>query len=209
MVNLNESMIMPVNGIVILLAFVCMWNGYRKGLLRSLLSLAGTVASFYLAWMFSENLSTSMPLIRNTNLDLLSQTLTAQYYTLANRLLYFVILFLVFRIVCMLLDFLLKVLQTMPGYHFVSSVSGMILGLIQTCIWCLVICVVLESPVFYHGSMIVNETILSPIKEAGTLVFTSFSLPLQQADMLSEMLQEVEQNKNSLEEFQKFFSQGE
>ena len=57
--------------------------------------------------------------------------------------------------------------------------------------------------------MIVNETILSPIKEASTLVFTSFSLPLQQADMLSEMLQEVEQNKNSLEEFQKFFSQGE
>ena len=181
MVNLNESMIMPVNGIVILLAFVCMWNGYRKGLLRSLLSLAGT----------------------------LLETLTAQYYTLANRLLYFVILFLVFRIVCMLLDFLLKVLQTMPGYHFVSSVSGMILGLIQTCIWCLVICVVLESPVFYHGSMIVNETILSPIKEASTLVFTSFSLPLQQADMLSEMLQEVEQSKNSLEEFQKFFSQGE
>ena len=112
MVNLNESMVMPVNGIVILLAFVCMWNGYRKGLLRSLLSLAGTVASFYLAWMFSENLSTSMPLIRNTNLDPLLQTLTAQYYTLANRLIYFVILFLVFRIVCMLLDFLLKVLQT-------------------------------------------------------------------------------------------------
>lgn len=79
---------MPVNGIVILLAFVCMWNGYRKGLLRSLLSLAGTVASFYLAWMFSENLSTSMPLIRNTNLDPLLQTLTAQYYTLANRLLF-------------------------------------------------------------------------------------------------------------------------
>ena len=86
---------MPVNGIVILLAFVCMWNGYRKGLLRSLLSLAGTVASFYLAWMFSENLSSSMPLIRNTNLDPLLETLTAQYYTLANRLIYFVILFLV------------------------------------------------------------------------------------------------------------------
>lgn len=209
MVNLNESMIMPVNGIVILLAVVCMWNGYRKGLLRSLLSLVGTIASFYLAWMFSENLSISMPLIKNTSQDPLMQAFTAQYYTLANRLIYFVILFLVFRIVCMLLDFLLKVLQTMPGYHFVSSVLGMILGLIQTCIWCLLMCVVLESPVFHHGSLIVNESILSPIKETSTLVFTSFALPLQQADMLSEMLQEVEQNKNNLEEFQKFFSQGE
>ena len=209
MVNLNESMIMPVNGIVILLAVVCMWNGYRKGLLRSLLSLVGTIASFYLAWMFSENLSTSMPLIKNTSQDPLMQAFTVQYYTLANRLIYFVILFLVFRIVCMLLDFLLKVLQTMPGYHFVSSVLGMILGLIQTCIWCLLMCVVLESPVFRHGSLIVNESILSPIKETSTLVFTSFTLPIQQADMLSEMLQEVEQNKNNLEEFQKFFSQGE
>ena len=153
----------------------CMWNGYRKGLLRSLLSLAGTIASFYLAWMFSENLSTSMPLIRNTNLDPLLQTLTAQYYILANRLLYFVILFLVFRIVCMLLDFLLKVLQTMPGYHFVSSVSGMILGLIQTCIWCLVICVVLESPVFYHGSMIVNETNQGSRHTCIYFIFTSTS----------------------------------
>ena len=200
---------MPVNGIVILVAFVCMWNGYRKGLLRSLLSLIGTIASFYLAWMFSENLSTSMPLIKNTSQDPLMQAFTAQYYTLANRLIYFVILFLVFRIICMLLDFLLKVLQTMPGYHFVSSVLGMILGLIQTCIWCLLMCVVLESPIFQHGSLIVNETILSPIKETSTLVFTSFTLPLQQADMLSEMLQEVEQNKNNLEEFQQFFTQGE
>lgn len=209
MVNLNESMIMPVNGIVILLAVVCMWNGYRKGLLRSLLSLVGTIASFYLAWLFSENLSISMPLIKNTSQDPLMQAFTTQYYTLANRLIYFVILFLVFRIVCMLLDFLLKVLQTMPGYHFVSSVLGMILGLIQTCVWCLLMCVVLESPVFHHGSMIVNESILSPIKETSTLVFTSFTLPIQQADMLSEMLQEVEQNKNHLEEFQQFFSQGE
>lgn len=209
MVNLNESMIMPVNGIVILVALVCMWNGYRKGLLRSLLSLVGTIASFYLAWMFSENLSTSMPLIKNTSQDPLFQAFTSQYYRLANRLIYFVILFLVFRIVCMLLDFLLKVLQTMPGYHFVSSVLGMILGLIQTCIWCLLMCVVLESPVFHHGSLIVNESILSPIKETSTLVFTSFTLPIQQADMLSEMLQEVEQNKNHLEEFQQFFSQGE
>lgn len=192
MIELNETMIMPLNGICILLAVFFMVQGWVRGGLRSVLSYIGTIVTFYGSWILAGKLSTSIPLIQNTNENVLLQEMMSQAYAFANKIVWFVICFLIFKIILFILDFILKSIQNVPGYHFFSCLSGLVFGVLESVIWIFVICVVLESPLFIHGSEVVDASLLGTIRNAGNTVSKTFMEPVKESEQWSSLLSQMD-----------------
>ncbi len=192
MIELNESMVIVLNITALLLAIYFIFQGFRKGLLRSLLSLVGTVVSFYLSWMLSEHIGNAFPLIKNTSTDILIQQMSSEIYTFANRVIWFVIVFIVLRIVCFILDLILQTIHKIPGVHVVSSVLGMLFGLIETVVWILLLCIFIESPIFSHGSTVVEESVLGAIKDFVVPISSQVFEPVVKTDAYSKIIDDID-----------------
>lgn len=191
MIELNESIVIVLNLCALLLAIYFIFQGFRKGLLRSLLSLVGTILSFYLSWMLSEDIGNTFPLIQNTSTDILIQQMSGEIYTFANRVIWFVIVFIILRIICFVLDFILKSVHKIPGVHFVSSILGMLFGLVETVVWILLLCIFIESPIFAHGSTMVDESVLGAIKDLVTPISQQLFEPVIKTDAYSKIIDDI------------------
>lgn len=193
MINLNESMIMPMNGIALAICIALMILGYKKGFARSVLSLIGSIFAFYAAWLLSDPLSRHITLYQTDQNDIASVLFSTFGSYFINRILWFLICFALLRIIVFLLDKVLKGLHEIPGLHMIGGISGAILGAVETVIWLLVLCVMLETPFFSNGSLIVNQSVLGIVRDKTSEVFTSFATPVIGSDMFSQMKESVEQ----------------
>lgn len=191
MIELNESIVIVLNLCALLLAIYFIFQGFRKGILRSLLSLVGTILCFYLSWMLSEHIGNAFPLIQNTSTDILIQQMSGEIYTFANRVIWFVIVFIILRIICFVLDFILKSIHKIPGVHFVSSILGMLFGLVETVVWILLLCIFIESPIFAHGSKMVDESVLGAIKDLVTPISQQLFEPVIKTDAYSKIIDDI------------------
>lgn len=189
---------MILNGIVGVLVLLLCIQGYRKGLLRSILSLVSTIASYYLAWIVSNSLASYFPIIKLETItsyvdDTLIQmtSLSDTIHTLINRIIWFVIMFFVLKILCFILDRILKQLHDIPVIHGISGLLGMMFGLVESLIWIIVIAIVLETPVFNGGKEVVENSIVSPIQEVSVNLFSSFAGPLTLSDTISNLEENI------------------
>ncbi len=187
MITLNETWIMPINLIALLLTIFFAVEGFKRGFLRSVLSLIGTIASFYLGWILSDNMSLAFPLVHNTSSSELLQQMSEQIYTFANRIIWFIILFLFFRLICLILDLLLKSLHSIPGYHYLSCILGMVFGFIETVFWILILCVFLECPLFSGGSVVVESSVLGTVEDIVTPISEDFFEPVINSNAFSKL----------------------
>lgn len=198
MITLGQNSGMILNGIVGVLVLLLCIQGYRKGLLRSILSLVSTIASYYLAWIVSNSLASYFPIIKLETItsyvdDTLIQmtSLSDTIHTLINRIIWFVIMFFVLKILCFILDRILKQLHDIPVIHGISGLLGMMFGLVESLIWIIVIAIVLETPVFNGGKEVVENSIVSPIQEVSVNLFSSFAGPLTLSDTISNLEENI------------------
>ncbi len=192
MIELNESMVIILNIIAFLLAIYFVFQGFRKGFLRSVLSLVGTIVCCYLSWMLSEHLGNIFPIVQNTSTNPLIQQIGSEIYTFANRIIWFVIVFIVLRIICFVLDLILQSVHKIPGVHVVSSLLGMVFGLVETVVWILLLCIFIESPIFAHGSALVNESVLGAIKDLITPISQQIFEPVIKTDAYSKIIDDID-----------------
>ncbi len=202
MITLTENLITPMNGVVLLLTIFFAYAGFKRGFLRSLLSTIGTIASFYLAWILSDNMSLAFPLIQNSSTDEIIQQMSEQIYTFMNRVVWFFLLFLLFRVICFVLDLFLKSIHSIPGYRIISSTLGMLFGFVETIVWILLLCVLLESPLFKNGSLIVDGSILGTIKDIVVPVSKELFEPVIEMDGFSKTIDNIDSiSEEKIQEF--------
>lgn len=192
MIELSESMVIVLNISALLLAVYFVFQGFRKGLLRSVLSLVGTLLCFYLSWMLSEHIGNTFPILKNTSTDILIQQMSSEIYAFANRVIWFVIVFIVLRIICFVLDLMLQSIHKIPGVHFVSSILGMLFGFIETIVWILLLCIFIESPIFSHGSTVVDESVLGAIKDMVIPISNQIFEPVIKTDAYSKIIDNID-----------------
>ena len=184
----NEGMIV-VNMIVIVLAVVNLIAGIRRGFLLQLVDTIGLIAALFAAWLFSPVLAEWVMLVPSS-LNPLEGTLLAPFFqVMMNQLIWFIVLFLVCRLVLFLLKPLVKALGHLPLVRQVNQLLGALFGLVNTMIWMVILAVILLLPVFDNGQQIVDHTLLAlPGKAAAVLNQRLAELPLdqQQMDQLTE-----------------------
>ncbi len=197
MILLNDTYIKPLNGIVIVIILLFVLQGYRKGGLRSILSCFGTIFSFPLSWKISDTLAKQNIFLTNTNGEVFQQI-----YDIANHCIWFVLVFICCKILLLLMDLFFKSLQRVPVYHAVSCVSGFVFGGIESFVWLCVVCILLQSPLFYNGKEILEHSYLCPIEKIGERISIAFMQPMQQTmDWLNskdqiDAIQDILQKKN-------------
>lgn len=216
MITLNTNQTMVLNGIAIaLIVFLCI-QGFQRGLLRSILSLIGTITSYYLAWLISKSLSHYFPLLSSNASESIPDVLiqTDVYQNLIvngiNRIIWFLIMFFALRIIVFVLDKILKQIHEIPGIHMISSILGMLFGFIESIIWLVILAIILEAPLFTGGKEIVDNSVLSPIKEASINLFSSFTTPLNMMDTISELDENIYSfTQEQLQQLQKYLQESE
>lgn len=212
--NTNQSMILNIIAII-LIALLCI-QGFRKGLLRSILSLVGTILSYYLAWIISSSLAEYFPLVSSIAFEnvpeVIKQTETYQNLIIhgIDRIIWFLIMFFALRIIIWILDKILKQIHEIPGIHMISGILGMLFGFLESIVWIVVLAILLETPLFTGGKELVDNSIVSPIKEVSTNIFSSFTTPLKLMDSVNELEDNIDSfSQDQLQQIQKYLQESE
>ena len=132
---------------VILIVF-----GFMKGFLRGLFSLLFTVGSILVAWFLSPVLASLFPLIKFTTPQ------PIEVSPVVNTMLYFVIVFIVIRLVFCLINPLLKNIKNIPVFGFLDQLLGAFFGFVNATIVSMFLAMLLTLPLFTNGSVVREKT---------------------------------------------------
>lgn len=205
MFKVTQDWQMPVNILVLVIFIYCIARGWKKGLLRSVLSLFSMFLSFWLAWNTKEVFASRISLLPENWLSETKMFGVDAIYAFFNQILWFLILFVVFRILFFLLDRILKKLHSVTGIRQVSEILGGIFGGIQAVLWCLMFCVIFSTPIFINGSLAINGTALGLVRDVAGNSGMDLAVPALTSSAFSSAENGVEKltekEKNTIEKW--------
>lgn len=143
------------------------FNGFRRGLLFELISVLYNILSLVIAWILCPVLASEFPIVSMQNLseELLLMSHFVDLGPLINSLLYFVIIFLVLRVVYMLIGLLAKSVNGLPVIGLMNKASGAVIGVVNATIVVTVMSLLLVLPIFSNGREIRNKTVFAYIEK--------------------------------------------
>lgn len=188
MFTVEDNWIIYINLIAAAILLLSLIHGWRKGFLRMIIALAGTIAAAYGAWVFSP-VTAKYFMIMPKDWAPMQDTVFAQpIYLFCNRLIWFLILLLVIKLLFKLLDKVLIGIQKIPLIKQIAEIGGAALGLAEGFIWTIVMAVVLSTPLFTNGAAAVQKSCLATIQQGGTAVLSSLIEPVIESESISQII---------------------
>lgn len=188
MIKVSESWVLPFNIILVALIVLLFYFGYKKGFVRSLLSLVITVVSFYVSYLLSDILAKYISLWP-VNLGVLEHTVfESATRHFINRICWFVLLFIVIRIAFIFIDLFFKSIKQLPVLKEVDSILGGLLSSLESFIFILGLGFLLNTPLFQNGNILVENSIIKPINQVVSIVFSKVGNEMLDANAFTELL---------------------
>ncbi len=188
MIKVSESWVLPFNIILVALIVLLFYFGYKKGFVRSLLSLVVTVVSFYVSYLLSDILAKYISLWP-VNLGVLEHTVfESATRHFINRICWFVLLFIVIRIAFIFIDLFFKSIKQLPVLKEVDSILGGLLSSLESFIFILGLGFLLNTPLFQNGNILVENSIIKPINQVVSIVFSNVGNEMLDANAFTELL---------------------
>ena len=119
--------------------------------------------------------------------------------TYVNQIAWFILLFLVLRILFFVVDRIAKGVHKVPGLHAVSALLGAAFGVLEAFVWMVVITVLLHTPLFKNGSYIVENSLIKQVNQVTEMVAKDYLGPLFSSEGFSKM----EEDTKSLTDLQR------
>ncbi len=206
MITINTEWIPYINIGVIALYVIFMILGARKGVLVQILSSLGTVVSFLAAWRYCGFASGYYDLWPK---DLVPMNdipeIAAAAYAHLNELIWFILLFVILRLLFLIIEKLLSGLSGLPVIKEVSGLFGGILGLVSATVWIMILCVVLNMPFFKNGRKITEDSLIGQISDTVSGTLTQFAGPVDASEAIGSLYQEFsefgDQDKEMISEW--------
>lgn len=193
MFTIPTSMYLVVNVIIILIAILCAYIGYREGLVSAIINLVGSIAAIYVAWLIAPILSGFVNIVPRSLAPLQDNTLMASAaYQFVNEAAWFIIAFIILKIIVFLLSMIAKDIHKIPGFHLISGITGAIFETALAIVWVLVICVVLSLPIFTNGTDVINNTWLGDIRSFVGNISEEYVEPFMNSDAFNEFIEDAE-----------------
>lgn len=169
--------------IAIVAMFICfIIVGYSKGFVYEVLSLLYTAISIVASWFLAPIFASMYPLVKlenlNTQAELLSRFINLD--VILNTVIYFVLIFIIFKILYILLSLIFKGMNKLPVLGTINKILGAVIGILNATIVTIFLSLLLTMPIFKNGNEIKNNTIFKYINnysdEAITLIVQNVDL---------------------------------
>ena len=199
MFTLQENWAIYFSAFVVIFFVLKAAQGYNTGILRRLIGLVGSIISYWIAWILCGVFAKYINIISVKSLGLAGTPFEAIAKTYVNQIAWFILLFLVLRILFFVVDRIAKGVHQVPGLHAVSALLGAAFGVLEAFVWMVVITVLLHIPLFKNGSYIVENSLIKQVNQVTEMVAKDYLGPLFSSEGFSKM----EEDTKSLTDLQR------
>ena len=199
MFTLQENWAIYFSAFVVIFFLLKAAQGYNTGILRRLIGLVGSIISYWIAWILCGVFAKYINIISVKSLGLSGTPFEAIAKTYVNQIAWFILLFLVLRILFFVVDRIAKGVHKVPGLHAVSALLGAAFGVLEAFVWMVVITVLLHTPLFKNGSYIVENSLIKQVNQVTEMVAKDYLGPLFSSEGFSKM----EEDTKSLTDLQR------
>lgn len=192
--NISFTVIPYVNVFILVFVGLSMYIGYKRGFLYQIFTLLAILTAIFISWFFAPVVS-NLYHIYPENWSPFAYTQFADiFYQKLNTLSWYILLFLIVMILCMLLKPVARSVQKLPVIGFVNQILGMFFGLIPSIVLIMFATYFLSTPLVKNGKDIIEQTWLLPIRNATTNVVSLMKEPYQ----MNEAIQKITSDPISL-----------
>ena len=199
MFTLQENWAIYFSAFVVIFFILKAAQGYNTGILRRLIGLVGSIISYWIAWILCGVFAKYINIVSVKSLGLSGTPFEAIAKTYVNQIAWFILLFLVLRILFFVVDRIAKGVHKVPGLHAVSALLGAAFGVLEAFVWMVVITVLLHTPLFKNGSYIVENSLIKQVNQVTEMVAKDYLGPLFSSEGFSKM----EEDTKSLTDLQR------
>ena len=160
-----ENVFPYINIAIIVIYLLMIYLGYKRGFLFELLTILYTLASLLVSWFSAPVFASLFRLFDLGKVDDKYEILSKIYDIngLLNSIAYFLIIFLILKLVYSLLSLLVKSLNKIPVIGGFNQLLGGIFGVFNGTIIVLVLSLLLSLPVVSNGKTVKEKTFLKYI----------------------------------------------
>lgn len=187
MFTLQENWAIYFSAFVVIFFILKAAQGYNTGILRRLIGLVGSIISYWIAWILCGVFAKYINIISAKSLGLSGTPFEAIAKTYVNQIAWFILLFLVLRILFFVVDRIAKGVHKVPGLHAVSALLGAAFGVLEAFVWIVVITVLLHTPLFKNGSYIVENSLIKQVNQVTEMVAKDYLGPLFSSEGFSKL----------------------
>ena len=187
MFTLQENWAIYFSAFVVIFFVLKAAQGYNTGILRRLIGLVGSIISYWIAWILCGVFAKYINIISVKSLGLSGTPFEAIAKTYVNQIAWFILLFLVLRILFFMVDRIAKGVHKVPGLHAVSALLGAAFGVLEAFVWMVVITVLLHTPLFKNGSYIVENSLIKQVNQVTEMVAKDYLGPLFSSEGFSKI----------------------
>jgi len=187
MFTLQENWAIYFSAFVVIFFILKAAQGYNTGILRRLIGLVGSIISYWIAWILCGVFAKYINIISVKSLGLSGTPFEAIAKTYVNQIAWFILLFLVLRILFFVVDRIAKGVHKVPGLHAVSALLGAAFGVLEAFVWMVVITVLLHTPLFKNGSYIVENSLIKQVNQVTEMVAKDYLGPLFSSEGFSKL----------------------
>lgn len=193
MFTFPESMIIYLNFVFIVWFLISVAQGYKKGLLLQIVDLVGTFVALFAAWVFAPVFVRLFEFVKAPGSGLISidQIITLQ----VNRLIWFLILFVIARLLLLLITPFVSAVSKIPLVKQVNSAIGGVFSIILFAVKLLILTFFLSFPVISNGQDIIDGTALKPLVEITQPILIDFDLKITENEAIQNLMSNKQLNE--------------
>lgn len=154
--------IVLINIVVIALIGLFAYSGYRQGLILKALGCVGFVLCGFVAWILSSPFSKLLHLYPRDMTPMIGTIVEPIFYDTLNRVLVFVILFLILSVFILFMKPILNFFGKLPLIKEMNVLAGCAVGALQGLIAVMVMSFVFSTPLFANGTKVIDQSLLRP-----------------------------------------------
>ena len=197
MITIPEGWFAGIDIAAVIFYAVLIAKGAKKGFLYQILSFAGTLLSFFLAWRYHSIVASHIRLWPESWNPFASSLFADSFAEFMNEAVWFLVLFLIVKILFHLLCSLASGLQKVPVLREVSGLLGGLLGAGIATIWVLVFSVFLNTPVFANGAACAESTLIGKISEPVSETLSSLGVQTGSLKALNKLFTDMKSMEDS------------
>ena len=157
-----ESFFIGISIFIVVIYLLMIYLGYKRGLLYELVSLLYTALALFIAWFAAPVLASLFQLFDISKVSdkyaLLNKVLNLN--SLLNTAAYFLIIFLIMRLLYLFISLLVKGFNKIPVIGGINRIFGALLGVVNGTLIVLALSMLLSTPLIKNGKAIKENTLL-------------------------------------------------
>lgn len=165
--TIPENAYLYINIFIVALYLVLMFFAYSKGFLYETVNMLYTLFSLAVAWFVSPVLAKLFPIIGIGKIDEQYEMLNSiiDFDKIINTAAYFIIVFLVMKVIYIFISLLTKSLNKIPVLGKFNKIMGLFVGFVNATIIVFALSMLLSLPLFKNGREVKDHTFFKYIEK--------------------------------------------